>query len=84
MFGYMVCNDVSSRGLAQGEHPTQGATFDKGLDTFSPCGPHLTLQEDVPASVVPLKAGDRVEITIERLGTLRNRVVADGSQRRSQ
>ena len=47
VFGYMVCNDVSSRDLAQGEHPTQGATFDKGLDTFSPCGPYLTLKEDV-------------------------------------
>jgi 2-keto-4-pentenoate hydratase/2-oxohepta-3-ene-1,7-dioic acid hydratase in catechol pathway len=30
----------------------------------------------VPAPVVPLRAGDTVEITIERLGTLRNRVVA--------
>jgi 2-keto-4-pentenoate hydratase/2-oxohepta-3-ene-1,7-dioic acid hydratase in catechol pathway len=134
IFGYMVCNDVSSRDLAQGAHPTQGATFDKGLDTFSPCGPYLTLKEDVPdpqnlalsatingqpapmpnsntkfmtfkipqiiayisrrmtletgdifqtgvpAPVVPLKAGDTVEITIERLGTLRNQVVADASK----
>lgn len=133
VFGYMICNDVSSRDLAQGTHPTQGATFDKGLDTFSPCGPYLTLKEDipdpqnlalsatingqpspmpnpntkfmtfkipqiiayvsrrmtletgdvfqtgVPAPVVPLKAGDTIEITIERLGTLRNRVIADGS-----
>ncbi|MGD9904922.1 MAG: fumarylacetoacetate hydrolase family protein [Vicinamibacterales bacterium] len=134
VFGYMVCNDVSSRDLPQGEHPTQGATFDKGLDTFSPCGPYLTLKEDVPdphnlaisatldgkpapmpnantrfmtfkipqiiayvsrrmtlevgdifqtgvpAPVVPMKAGDRIAITIEGLGTLRNRVVADGSK----
>jgi 2-keto-4-pentenoate hydratase/2-oxohepta-3-ene-1,7-dioic acid hydratase in catechol pathway len=135
VFGYMVCNDVSSRDLQQGQHPTQGATFDKGLDTFSPCGPYLTLKEDVPdpqnlaisatingqpspmpnsntrfmtfkipqiiayisrrmtletgdvfqtgvpAPVVPLKAGDTVEITIERLGPpLRNRVVADASK----
>lgn len=134
VFGYMVCNDVSSRDLAQGEHPTQGATFDKGLDTFSPCGPYLTLAADVPdpqnlaisatidgkpapmpnpntrfmtfkipqiisyvsrrmtlevgdifqtgvpAPVVPLKAGDRIEITIESLGTLRNRVVADAAK----
>lgn len=133
VFGYMICNDVSSRDLAQGTHPTQGATFDKGLDTFSPCGPYLTLKEDipdpqnlalsatingqpspmpnpntkfmtfkipqiiayvsrrmtletgdifqtgVPAPVVPLKAGDTIEITIERLGTLRNRVIADGT-----
>lgn len=134
VFGYMVCNDVSSRDLPQGEHPTQGATFDKGLDTFSPCGPYLTLKEDVPdphalaisatidgkpapmpnantrfmtfkipqiiayvsrrmtletgdifqtgvpAPVVPMKAGDRIEITIQGLGTLRNRVVADASK----
>jgi 2-keto-4-pentenoate hydratase/2-oxohepta-3-ene-1,7-dioic acid hydratase in catechol pathway len=128
--GYTICNDVSARDLPQGQHPTQGATFSKGLDTFSPCGPYLTLKEDVPdphalaiearlngtpwelpnantrhltfkipqlveflsqrmtllpgdivqtgvpAPVVPLRAGDVVEITIERLGTLRNRVVA--------
>ncbi len=135
VFGYMICNDVSSRDLQQGSHPTQGATFDKGLDTFSPCGPFLTLKEDVPnaqnlalsatingqpspmpnpntrfmtfkipqiinyvsgrmtlevgdifqtgvpAPVVPLKAGDTIEIAIEGLGMpLRNRVLANGSQ----
>jgi 2-keto-4-pentenoate hydratase/2-oxohepta-3-ene-1,7-dioic acid hydratase in catechol pathway len=128
--GYTICNDVSARDLPQGSHSTQGATFSKGLDTFSPCGPYLTLKEDVPdphalaiearlngerwdlpnantrhltfkipqlveflssrmtllpgdivqtgvpAPVVPLRAGDTVDITIERLGTLRNRVVA--------
>lgn len=36
------------------------------------------VQTGVPAPVVPLRAGDTVEITIERLGTLRNRVVAKG------
>ena len=131
--GYTICNDVSARGMEQGSHPTQGATFTKGLDTFSPCGPYLTLKEDVPdphalaiearlngtvspmpnsntrhltfkipqlveyisrrmtllpgdiiqtgvpAPVVPLRAGDTVEITIERLGTLRNRVAANAS-----
>jgi 2-keto-4-pentenoate hydratase/2-oxohepta-3-ene-1,7-dioic acid hydratase in catechol pathway len=131
--GYTICNDVSARDLAQGAHPTQGATFSKGLDTFSPCGPYLTLKEDVPdphnlaiearingkpspmpnsntrhltfkipqivayisrrmtllpgdiiqsgvpAPVVPLNAGDTIEITIERLGTLRNRVAANVS-----
>lgn len=131
VFGYTICNDVSARDLAQGAHPTQGATFSKGLDTFSPCGPYLTLKEDVPdphvlaiearingkpwpmpnantrhltfkipqiiayisrrmtllpgdiiqtgvpAPVVPLRAGDTVEITIERLGTLRNTVAAN-------
>lgn len=135
VFGYMICNDVSSRDLQQGSHPTQGATFDKGLDTFSPCGPYLTLKEDVkdpqnlalsatingkpapmpnsntrfmtfkipqiisyvshrmtleagdifqtgvPAPVVPMKAGDVIEITIEGLGTpLRNQVIANGSK----
>jgi 2-keto-4-pentenoate hydratase/2-oxohepta-3-ene-1,7-dioic acid hydratase in catechol pathway len=34
----------------------------------------------VPAPVVPMKAGDRIEITIEGLGTLRNRVVADAAK----
>jgi 2-keto-4-pentenoate hydratase/2-oxohepta-3-ene-1,7-dioic acid hydratase in catechol pathway len=131
--GYTICNDVSAREMAQGSHPTQGATFTKGLDTFSPCGPYLTLREDVPdphnlniearingkpspmpnsntrhltfkipqiieyisrrmtllpgdivqtgvpAPVVPLKAGDTIEITIERLGTLRNRVVENAA-----
>ena len=106
-------------------------TISKGLDTFAPCGPYLTLKRDVPdphnlaiearlngeiweipnantrhltfnvpqsiayftermtlmpgdiiatgvpAPVVPLRAGDTIEITIERLGTLRNRVVAN-------
>ncbi len=131
--GYTICNDVSARNMEQGQHPTQGATFTKGLDTFSPCGPYLTLKEDVPdphnlaiearlngkpspmpnsntkhltfkipqivayisrrmtllpgdviqsgvpAPVVPLRAGDAVEITIERLGTLRNKVAANAA-----
>jgi 2-keto-4-pentenoate hydratase/2-oxohepta-3-ene-1,7-dioic acid hydratase in catechol pathway len=105
----------------------------KGMDTFAPLGPYLTLKEDVPdpynlaietklngkvfpmpnahtrymihripaaisllshimtlmpgdilatgvpAPTAPLTAGDTVEITIERLGTLRNRVVAKAS-----
>ena len=134
VYGYTICNDVSARGLAQGEHPSQGSTISKGLDTFSPCGPYLTLKEEVPnphslaleakingkvfempnpntshltfkipqliaylsgritllpgdivqtgvpAPVVTLKAGDTIEITIDRLGTLRNRVVANASQ----
>jgi 2-keto-4-pentenoate hydratase/2-oxohepta-3-ene-1,7-dioic acid hydratase in catechol pathway len=132
--GYTICNDVSAREMEQGAHPTQGATFTKGLDTFSPCGPYLTLKEDVPdphnlaiearingkpspmpnsntrhltfkipqimeyisrrmtllpgdiiqtgvpAPVVPLKAGDTIEITIERLGTLRNSVVGNAAR----
>jgi 2-keto-4-pentenoate hydratase/2-oxohepta-3-ene-1,7-dioic acid hydratase in catechol pathway len=47
IYGYMICNDVSARDLPQGKHTMQGGTFDKGLDTFSPCGPFLTLAEDV-------------------------------------
>lgn len=101
----------------------------KGMDTFAPLGPYLTLKEDVPdpynlaietklngkvfampnahtkymkhkipmavsllsrimtlqpgdiiatgvpAPTAPLVPGDTVEITIERLGTLRNRIV---------
>jgi 2-keto-4-pentenoate hydratase/2-oxohepta-3-ene-1,7-dioic acid hydratase in catechol pathway len=133
VYGYTICNDVSARGLAQGEHPSQGSTVSKGIDTFSPCGPYLTLKEDVPdphnlaieakvsgkvwdlpnpntrhltfkipqliayisgrmtllpgdivqtgvpAPVVTMAPGDVIEITIERLGTLRNRVVANGA-----
>jgi 2-keto-4-pentenoate hydratase/2-oxohepta-3-ene-1,7-dioic acid hydratase in catechol pathway len=133
VWGYTICNDVSARGLAQGEHPSQGSTVSKGIDTFSPCGPYLTLKEDVPdphnlaieakvngkvwdlpnpntrhltfkipqliayisgrmtllpgdivqtgvpAPVVTMAPGDVIEITIERLGTLRNRVVANAS-----
>ena len=105
----------------------------KGMETFAPRGPYLTLKEDVPdpynlaivsrlngevfpmpngntsfmvnripralsmlsrimtlepgdviatgvpAPTVPLTPGDTVEITIERLGTLRNYVVAEGN-----
>lgn len=132
VFGYTILNDVSSRDLPQGDHPSQGSTIAKGLDTFAPMGPFITLRRDVPdphglaiearlngelqelpnantrhllfnvhqaiayfsermtllpgdviatgvpAPVVPLRAGDLAELTIERLGTLRNRVVANG------
>jgi 2-keto-4-pentenoate hydratase/2-oxohepta-3-ene-1,7-dioic acid hydratase in catechol pathway len=128
--GYTILNDITARDLPQGTHRAQGSTIAKGLDTFSPCGPYLTLKEDVPdphnlaigarlngqaweipnahtrhltfnvpqliaylsrrmtlmpgdiiatgvpAPVVPLRAGDTAELTIERLGTLRNRVLA--------
>jgi 2-keto-4-pentenoate hydratase/2-oxohepta-3-ene-1,7-dioic acid hydratase in catechol pathway len=131
VMGYTIMNDVSSRDLRQGTHNSQGSSVSKGLDTFAPLGPFLTLPEDVPdphnlaisaringtpwdipnantkhltfnvpqiiayfsermtllpgdviatgvpAPVVTLKAGDTVEITIERLGTLRNRVVSE-------
>ncbi|MCH7804549.1 MAG: fumarylacetoacetate hydrolase family protein [Acidobacteria bacterium] len=128
--GYTIVNDVTARDLPQGNHPAQGSAISKSLDTFAPCGPYLTLKEDVPdphnlaigaringqaweipnantrhlifkipqiiaylsqrmtlmpgdiiatgvpAPVVPLRAGDTAEMIIEKLGTLRNRVVA--------
>jgi 2-keto-4-pentenoate hydratase/2-oxohepta-3-ene-1,7-dioic acid hydratase in catechol pathway len=37
------------------------------------------VQTGVPAPVVTMAPGDVIEITIERLGTLRNRVVANGA-----
>ncbi len=38
----------------------------------------------VPAPTVVLRAGDTVEITIQRLGTLRNHVVATAAEAASQ
>ncbi len=46
--GYTIVNDVTARDLPQGNHPAQGSAISKSLDTFSPCGPYLTLKEDVP------------------------------------
>ena len=131
VFGYMVHNDVSGRSLPTGRSRTEGSAMTKGMETFSPLGPYLTLKEDVPdpynlaivtrvngevfpmpngntsftvnripralsmlsrimtlepgdiiatgvpAPTVPLKPGETVEITIDRLGTLRNYVVAE-------
>jgi 2-keto-4-pentenoate hydratase/2-oxohepta-3-ene-1,7-dioic acid hydratase in catechol pathway len=48
VMGYTVHNDVSSRDLPQGQHNSQGSTISKGLDTFAPAGPYITLKEDVP------------------------------------
>jgi 2-keto-4-pentenoate hydratase/2-oxohepta-3-ene-1,7-dioic acid hydratase in catechol pathway len=48
VMGYTVHNDVSSRDLKQGSHSSQGSTISKGLDTFAPTGPYITLKEDVP------------------------------------
>lgn len=129
VFGYTVHNDVSGRTLRTGASSSEGSAMTKGMDTFGPTGPYITLKEDVPdpynlkietrlngkvfpmenahtqymrhripatlslishvmtlqpgdivATGVPmptaqLEAGDTVEITIERLGTLRNYVV---------
>jgi acylpyruvate hydrolase len=46
--GYTILNDVTARDLPQGTHVAQGSNIQKGLDTFAPCGPYLTLKEDVP------------------------------------
>ncbi len=129
VFGYTVHNDVSGRTLRTGASSSEGSSMTKGMDTFAPLGPFITLKEDVPdphnlfietklngkvfpmpnantkymkhripfalsylsrimtllpgdivstgvpAPTAPLNAGDSVEITVERLGTLRNRVV---------
>jgi 2-keto-4-pentenoate hydratase/2-oxohepta-3-ene-1,7-dioic acid hydratase in catechol pathway len=48
VFGYSILNDVSSRDLPEGKHNSQGSVMSKGLDTFSPFGPYITLKEDVP------------------------------------
>jgi len=48
VMGYTVHNDVSSRDLKMGRHSSQGSTISKGLDTFAPTGPYITLKEDVP------------------------------------
>lgn len=132
VFGYTILNDVSARDLGEGKHQSQGSVISKGLDTFSPVGPYITLKEDVPnvgnlevyANIdgvrhkwpvpngntsfltfgvaeqiaylserhtllpgdiistgvpqpsVPLKEGQTVEIVVEGLGTLRNKVVS--------
>jgi 2-keto-4-pentenoate hydratase/2-oxohepta-3-ene-1,7-dioic acid hydratase in catechol pathway len=47
VMGYTILNDVSARDLAEGKHASQGSTISKGLDTFSPVGPYITLKEDV-------------------------------------
>jgi len=48
IFGYTNFDDVSSRDLPEGKHTSQGSTMSKGLDTFTPVGPYITLKEDVP------------------------------------
>jgi 2-keto-4-pentenoate hydratase/2-oxohepta-3-ene-1,7-dioic acid hydratase in catechol pathway len=48
VMGYTILNDVSARDLAEGKHAAQGSMVSKGLDTFSPVGPYITLKEDVP------------------------------------
>jgi acylpyruvate hydrolase len=134
VFGYTIHNDVSGRTLQTGASGSEGSAMTKGMDTFAPTGPYITLKEDVPdpynlkietrlngkvfdmpnantkymrhripaqislishimtlepgdiiSTGVPmptaqLEAGDTVEITIDRLGTLRNYVVKYASE----
>jgi 2-keto-4-pentenoate hydratase/2-oxohepta-3-ene-1,7-dioic acid hydratase in catechol pathway len=47
IFGYTIFNDMSSRDLPEGKHRSQGSNMSKGLDTFTPMGPYITLKEDV-------------------------------------
>ena len=133
VFGYTIHNDVSGRTLPTGRSGTEGSSMTKGMRTFGPTGPYITLKEDVPdpyslrivaringrvadipnghtkymvhriATAVsmlsrimtlepgdivatgvpdpdtPLQVGDTIEITVDRLGTLRNPVVGEGS-----
>ena len=48
IFGFTNFNDMSSRDLPAGQHTSQGSNMSKGLDTFTPVGPYITLTEDVP------------------------------------
>ena len=48
VMGYTILNDVSARDLGEGKHTAAGSTISKGLDTFSPVGPYITLRDDVP------------------------------------
>jgi acylpyruvate hydrolase len=133
VLGYTIHNDVSGRTLGTGRSSTEGSSMTKGIRTFGPTGPYITLKEDVPdpynlsivarvngqpvnipngntkymvhriatavsmlsrimtlepgdivATGVPdpdtaLTVGDTIEAAVERLGTLRNPVVGEGS-----
>ena len=48
VMGYTIFNDVSARDLPEGKHNSQGSNMSKGLDTFTPIGPYITLKEDIP------------------------------------
>jgi 2-keto-4-pentenoate hydratase/2-oxohepta-3-ene-1,7-dioic acid hydratase in catechol pathway len=45
IFGYMIFNDVSARGI---QFQDKQFTRAKGFDTFAPCGPWLTTADEVP------------------------------------
>jgi acylpyruvate hydrolase len=48
VFGYTIHNDVSGRTLPTGRSSTEGSSMTKGMRTFGPTGPYITLKEDVP------------------------------------
>jgi len=48
VFGYTIHNDVSGRTLQTGASGSEGSSMTKGMDTFAPTGPYITLKEDVP------------------------------------
>src|SRR3990172_3302590 len=48
VFGYTVHNDVSGRTLRTGASSSEGSAMTKGMDTFAPTGPYITLKDDVP------------------------------------
>jgi 2-keto-4-pentenoate hydratase/2-oxohepta-3-ene-1,7-dioic acid hydratase in catechol pathway len=48
VFGYTIHNDVSGRTLPTGRSGTEGSSMTKGMRTFGPTGPYITLKEDVP------------------------------------
>ncbi len=48
VFGFLNFNDMSARDLPAGQHRSQGSNMSKGLDTFTPVGPYITLLEDIP------------------------------------
>ena len=45
IFGYMIFNDVSARGI---QFQDKQFTRAKGFDTFAPCGPWITTADEVP------------------------------------
>jgi 2-keto-4-pentenoate hydratase/2-oxohepta-3-ene-1,7-dioic acid hydratase in catechol pathway len=48
VLGYTIHNDVSGRSLPTGRTGTEGSSMTKGIRTFGPTGPYITLKEDVP------------------------------------
>jgi 2-keto-4-pentenoate hydratase/2-oxohepta-3-ene-1,7-dioic acid hydratase in catechol pathway len=66
VLGYTIHNDVSGRSLPTGRSSTEGSSMTKGIRTFGPTGPYITLKEDVPdpynLSIVARVNGEVVNI----------------------